>query len=431
MKQALRVASLVLCGVMTTAATPPDAAIRRILAERVNHADNVGIVVGLVNGNGRRIVAYGPFDGDSVFEIGSVTKVFTALLLTDMVQRGEVALDDPVAKYLPAGVTIPRRNGRAITLADLATHTSGLPFMTDQPLYPFLGRYQLTRDVGSDWEYSNIGYRLLGEALASRGGSDFESMLRTRILTPLHLNSTAINVSPKLRARLAPGHDSSLQPAPPVLSSPLYATMAAAGGLVSTANDLCTFLAWMMRGDHARGMLSVRRPISADREQALGWVIDHGLIFHDGGTLGYASAVAWDPVRHIGVVVLENQVGDVSDIARHLLRPDVPLAKPATTVRHTEIALDPAVLKAYAGRYDAPGEGVFTIAFDGGALTIEAPADWGLPKLRLRPESDHDFFVSELPLRVSFESGGRMLVYPPRGQKAVSGTKIAGSGILN
>src|SRR5690606_8099411 len=115
-----------------------DAAIRKELATLVDMKKQaVGVVVGIVDKNGSRVLAHGALDrgdprvldGDSVFEIGSITKVFTSLLLADMVRRGEVALEDPVAKYLPADVKMPERGGRQITLIDLATHTSGLPRM--------------------------------------------------------------------------------------------------------------------------------------------------------------------------------------------------------------------------------------------------------------------------------------------------------------
>jgi CubicO group peptidase (beta-lactamase class C family) len=120
------------------AAAPTDAEIRRILTERIDvQKQSVGIVVGVIDAHGRRVIAYGNLekgdkrrlDGDTIFEIGSITKVFTALLAADMAQRGEVKLDDPIAKYLAASVKIPERNGRQITLVDLATHTSGLPRM--------------------------------------------------------------------------------------------------------------------------------------------------------------------------------------------------------------------------------------------------------------------------------------------------------------
>jgi CubicO group peptidase (beta-lactamase class C family) len=180
-------------GVRAATVLASDSEIRAILAERVGAVgDGVGIVVGVVEPEGRRVISYGqiskgnprPPDGETAFEIGSVTKVFTALLLADMVWRGEVALGDPVAKYLPAGVKIPRRNGRSITLLDLATHTSGLPFMPDEEttsaaqLYQLLARHELRRDIGAEREYSNLGYWLLGEALASRAGRDFESLVR-------------------------------------------------------------------------------------------------------------------------------------------------------------------------------------------------------------------------------------------------------------
>src|SRR6476661_786937 len=129
-------------GFAGTQAVPPDDEIRKILAERVGENEKaVAIVVGVIDpqrqsgSDGRRIISYGhrnagdarPLNGDTVFEIASVTKVFTALLLADMVEKKEVALSDPASKYLP-GIKLPDRNGHLITLVDLATHTSGLPF---------------------------------------------------------------------------------------------------------------------------------------------------------------------------------------------------------------------------------------------------------------------------------------------------------------
>jgi len=198
---------------------PSDADIRQILVDRVDaQHQSVGIVVGVIGPEGRRVIAYGhlekgdsrALDGNTVFEIGSVTKVFTSLLLADMVQRGEVKLDDPVAKYLPANVKMPDRNGKAITLIDLATHTSGLPplpanfnpkdptnpyadYSVDQ-LYQFLSSYQLTRDIGSQYQYSNLGGGLLGHVLARRAGTDYETLVRSRICDPLGMKDTRITL---------------------------------------------------------------------------------------------------------------------------------------------------------------------------------------------------------------------------------------------
>src|SRR5262245_6551156 len=120
----------------TPSPVPADEEIRKILVQRIDESkQSVGIVVGVIEPKGRRIVSYGApakgdprtLNGDTIFEIGSITKVFTSLLMADMVQRGEVALSDPISKYLPPEVKVPSRNGKTITLEDLSTHTSGLP----------------------------------------------------------------------------------------------------------------------------------------------------------------------------------------------------------------------------------------------------------------------------------------------------------------
>ena len=214
---------------------PADAEIRKILADRIDtQHQGVGIVVGVIDAHGRRFVSYGvsdkadgrPVDQRTIFEIGSMSKVFTSLLLADMVQRREVKLDDPVAKYLPAGVKVPERGGRQITLIDLATHTSGLPRLptnlapkdpgnpyadyTVAQLYAFLSSYSLPRDIGSQYEYSNLGGGLLGHVLALRAGTDYGALVRQSITGPLGMTSTTIALTPEEKARLAIGHDAAL-----------------------------------------------------------------------------------------------------------------------------------------------------------------------------------------------------------------------------
>ena len=447
----------------TVISLPSDSDIANILAQRVDalagEKGGIGIVVGIIGPAGRRVIAYGhrserdsrELDGDTIFEIGSIGKVFTALLLADMARKGEVALADPVTTYLHASTTIPDYNGRAITLADLATHTSGLPFMPDElpvlsesaareygapQLYQFLARYKLTGAPGLDWEYSNLDYWLLGQALTARAGMDFEKLVRTRIAAPLQMHSTLVSLALPLRLKLrvAPGHDASLQPAPPSSALSIYSAMPSAGiGAVSSVNDLLTFLAVCLGYQQSplapsiAFMLDTQRSMDASSSQALGWVVigkgGDQLITHEGGTWGYASYIAWDPTARVGVVVLSNQITSVSDIALHLLRPSMPLDHPAAWT-HTEIKLDSAALDAYAGNYAAEDVGVFKIAREHNLLTIEMPPDWGLPKLRLHPESHTDFFVAELPSHVTFQinADGRViggLIYPPRGQHGI------------
>lgn len=341
------------------AAAPPDAEIRRLLVERVDtHRQSVGIVVGVVGPEGRRVVSYGrraagdaaPLDGDAVFEIGSVTKVFTAVLLAEAVRRGEVALDDPVSKYLPPEATLPTRNGRAITLVDLATHTSGLPRMptnftptdpanpyadyTVVQMYSFLAGYQLTRDVGASFEYSNLGVGLLGHVLARRAGVDYETLVRTRITAPLGMTSTSIALSPAQRARLVQGHNGRLEPT----ANWDIPTFAGAGALRSSTNDLLEFLSAVMGlsqsplGPAFAATLAVRRPVtSTPHETGLGWQIlkDYGteIVWHNGGTGGYRSWVGYEARSRTGVVILMNagtRVGG-DDLGPHLIVRDAPL----------------------------------------------------------------------------------------------------------
>jgi len=191
--------------------------IRQILVKHIDQQKQaVGIVVGVIEPTGRRVVSYGnlangdprTLDGDTIFEIGSVTKVFTSLLLAEMVSRKEVALDDPAAQYLPEHVRMPERSGKAITLLDLSMHCSGLPrvpgnlnpkdpanpyadYSVDD-LYQFLSGYTLPRDPGSEVECSNLGAGLLGHILARRAGTDYETLVRARITEPLSMPDTVL-----------------------------------------------------------------------------------------------------------------------------------------------------------------------------------------------------------------------------------------------
>jgi D-alanyl-D-alanine-carboxypeptidase/D-alanyl-D-alanine-endopeptidase len=366
--------------IATYAAAAPivsDAEIRKILVDRIDkQAKGVGIVVGVIDPDGRRIVAYGSYDrtgkhavnGDTVFEIGSITKVFTALLLADAVQRGEVALSDPISKYLPAEVKVPERGGKKITLQDLSMQVSGLPRLptnfapkdpsnpyadyTVKNAYDFLGGYELPRDIGASYEYSNFGVGLLGHVLALRAGTDYETLVRTRIAAPLGMKSTTITLGDALQKRLAQGHNPGREPVP----GWDIPTLAGAGALRSTANDLLNFLAAHLRQSRSAltpaitSLLATRRPTNIpNTEIALGWHITTStdgseIVWHNGGTGGYRSYIGFDPKKHTGVVVLANMSTNegIDDIGRHLLDPSIELLQPPKVRK--EISVDPAIL---------------------------------------------------------------------------------------
>lgn len=409
-----------------------DAAIRQVLVQRVDvDKQAVGIVVGVIDRKGRRVIAYGdrdlkdrrPVDGATLFEIGSVTKAFTGLLLADMVRRGEVKLDDPVVRRLPPGAVAPERNGKAITLIDLATHTSGLPRLpgnmamadplnpyadyTEAQLDAFLRSYVLTRDIGGAYEYSNLGVGLLGRALAYRAGGDYETVLRRRVLQPLGMSSTAITLTPSLAGRFSPGHASDLTETPH-WDLP---TLAGAGGLRSSADDLLTLLAaelgyvdTPLKAAMA-DQLVPRRPVSGGVQVALGWhvgaVPGGEIVSHGGGTMGFQSFVGFDRATGLGVVVLSNTAGvlGVDDLGLHLLT-GTPL-KAAPKVREAKV-LAPDVLDGLTGRYGLAPGAVFTIVREGQRMFAQLT---GQPRIEIFAEGPTRFFARIVDAQLSFAVG--------------------------
>lgn len=339
---------------------PDDAEIERILAEQPGiRQQGVGVVLGLVEGGRRRVFSHGhrsqddasALDGDTLFELGSVTKVYTSLLLAEMVRRGEAALDEPVQALLPAGVRVPTRNGRSITLHDLATQTSGLPPLPENfvvagsrnpylgysvdDLYRFLSTHELLHRIGEKFRYSDLNAGLLGHALSCRAGVEYERLVRERILVPLGLGSTAIKLSEALAARLAQGHDTKWNVTPNWEFGPPFA---GAGALRSTVHDQLTFIEAML-GTRPSSLAaaiedthSIRRSRGdRARKVGLGWGIDilncDEIFVHGGETAGYSAIVAFLRKAAVGVVVLTNVKHKIADIAFRLISPKAPLSK--------------------------------------------------------------------------------------------------------
>lgn len=309
-----------------------------------------GIVAGVLDTSQRRIVTAGSsggaaaLDGDTVFAIASLTKLFTALLLADMASRGEVGLDDPVNRYLPGGVRVPALKGRELRLVNLAGYVSGLPgwppnmkgldpakpfpAYPEADLYAALNKGPLIYPPGSRYEYSNFGFGLLAHVLARRGGKSFEEMLLTRICKPLGMTSTRIVPDAAMRARLAPAHaDAAKRVAPWVFPD----TLAGAGALYSTANDMLNFLEGATGRRNAlssafANLLKMRHPTDkTDTDAASGWMVsstageDHA--WKDGATIGYSSFAGYSLRSRDALVLLANgQCGEsFAMLGRHVL----------------------------------------------------------------------------------------------------------------
>ncbi|HTM95014.1 MAG TPA: serine hydrolase domain-containing protein, partial [Croceibacterium sp.] len=303
---------------------PPNSEIAALLAARIAPRRGQGIVIGMLDPSGRRVIADGPaggppFDGDTVFEIGSISKVFTALILADMARKGEVALDAPAERYLPGGAHMPARGGRQISLRDLALHISGLPRLatnmpqgdradpyadyTDALMLDFLAHYRLPRDISARFEYSNLGGALLGYLLARAVGGDYDTLLRERVTGPLGMNDTSVALSASQQARFAPGFDPLMHSA-----KPWRFVQPGAGGIHSTANDMLKFAAAALDPNSPIGpamklALAVRVPSDdPSADQALGWRVarvepGREIPLHDGGTGGFRSLLALDPAK--------------------------------------------------------------------------------------------------------------------------------------
>ena len=432
-----------------------DSAIRAVIKDRVDAKRSSGIAVGILDPDGRtRVFAYGtsgtsrPLDAQSVFEIGSITKTFTATTLADMVVKGEVKLDDPVAKYLPAAAHVPSRNGREITLVDLATQSSGLPRMpsnfapkdqtnpyadyTEQQAIDFVSSYQLQRDVGAKYEYSNLGMGLLGIALTRREGVSYEALVRKHVIDPLGMTDTRVTFTPSMRERLALGHDENGA----VVSNWDIPGLAGAGALRSTVNDMLRYLQANVDPSQttlapAIQMAHAKRYATDNPNLSLGlaWHIvrtppGSTITWHNGGTGGYRSFIGFDSVRHAGVVVLSNSATSVDDIGLHFIDPRVPLAPAPVKVAHTEITLAPQLLDRYVGDYELAPNFHIVVTREGTELFGQPT---GQDKVQLFAEKEDAFFLKVVEAQIVFtkDSSGNVtgMVLKQNGQES-PGKKI-------
>lgn len=325
--------------------------IDRLVQPYLDESIVVGMVVGAVRGEESSVRGYGRVrrndpakpDGNTVYEIGSVTKTFTGLLLADAVTRGDMRLDQPAARWLPGTARMPRHADRPITLADLATHVSGLPRLpanlnsssekdpyadyAAEDLYAFLKSHTPQCAPAVEQEYSNLGFGLLGQILAEQAGKDYEQLVRSVIATPLGMHDTGIELTESMRSRLAPPHGADLTPASPWR----FQAMAGAGALRSTAEDMIRYArAHLDPPDNQLGEAielawRVHQPPIAPQDFAmgLGWHLARDGItrWHNGQTGGYHAMLLIDRPRRIAVVVLSNTATmQIDPLAEQLVR---------------------------------------------------------------------------------------------------------------
>ena len=324
------------------------ARIDEIASAPVSHGEAPAIMVGVISGNDRMIRSFGETalgsgsrpTATTEWEIGSITKTFTAMLLALYVQRGVLRYDDPLQKYVPDGVTVPRFGGRQITLLDLATHTSGLPkdpnlhgvrHLDTAAMYQRLGAYRLTRAPGERFEYSNWGFALLAHAVMRASGDDYQNLVEREICAPLGMIDTRIDLTPAELARQAQGYSS--EGFPSSHDNVTWPAFNGAGALRSTMDDLMRYLAFNMGQtktplDALLPDLQKRwhRGGRAGTSVGLGWQMlsmrgtDKTVIWKNGAAPGFFSYIGFVRKTGTGVIVLANRKVSVGRIGMQILR---------------------------------------------------------------------------------------------------------------
>lgn len=425
------VAALAACALVPAAAgAEPDLKTRidRVAAPLVERGVAVGLLVGILTDGETTFIGYGETERgsgvapgpDTLYEIGSITKVFTAVLLADAVERGEVRLEDPVRRHLPEAVRL-RDVGEPITLAHLAEHTSGLPrlpgnFAPSDPADPYadygpekiyaaLTQAAPPRAPG-EYEYSNFGAGLLGHLLERALKGEYETLLRERVLVPLGLEDTGIRLGSGQRGRLAPPYGAGLEPA----RNWHLAALAGAGALRSSGRDLLAFARANLEtheGSLGRALERTRRErreIGGGLSIGLGWHIaaDHETRWHDGGTGGYHSWIAVIPDLRLATVVLANTATErITALGELVTRAAAGMDVEPMSMR-TEIEVAPGELQRYVGAYElAPGF-VLEVSVEEGRLMVQATGQDRYPVFASGPG---EFFYEVVDAQLSFVTG--------------------------
>ncbi len=390
------------------------------------------IVAAFVDEKGTRFVSYGKLSKDAaatnaneatIYEIGSLTKLFTGVLLADAVNRGEVKLNEPISKYLPNTVTVPSFNGKEITLLDLATHTSSLPRLpnnldlknpapyagyTAQNLYDFLSNYKLTREIGSQYEYSNLGVGLLGHILSLRGKMSLEKLMTVRIFKTLGMNDSSFSLTDAKKTRHAQGYTYKNELAPLWF----FDSLAGGGAIRSTSSDMAKFISaavGITKTPLANAFIEARKPQRQGRTDAtkigLCWnnfVLSGTEIFwHGGGTSGFRSYIAISPEQKKGAFLVSNADSDEissfnESVAFNYLQPKFPIEKTRIV-----ISLPEDILQKYVGEYQLAPDFSIIVTLQGNRLFAQATGA-GQGNLELFAEKEDEFFVKALKADISF-----------------------------
>jgi CubicO group peptidase (beta-lactamase class C family) len=409
----------------------PESGIAATLRRRVAH-EGMGLAAAVADTSGVQFAFAGrrsaadpsPPDADARFEYGSISKTFTALLLADRVLAKAFTLDDPVEAVL--GTRLRDSTGSPLTWADLATHRSGLPRLPANlkprveadpyagyaaaELMAFVTEWKAEVPRDSRWEYSNLGFGLLGHALALQAGKPFDALLRERVLAPLQLDEIRVSLTGRPMPGLLQGHDAKGQPVPRWQ----FDAMAGAGALVGSARSLVRF------AQAATGLVDTplkpafdlaltpraTGPGTANRV-GLAWLFGplngRTVANHDGGTFGFSSSLFVDRGTRRTAGVLANAMVGVTDLALHVLDPSVPLRDVAAEAAKTQrgaVVVEPAALLPLPGSYALNPQFKLVVRLRDGRLFAQAS---GQGEFELFALDARRWFARVTALEIHFE----------------------------
>ena len=294
-------------------------------------ASGIGVAIGVFEHGEQRVLTYGVAKEDSLFEIGSITKTFTGLILSEMVVEKKVSLDTPVRELLPPG-TVAKPAGPEITLLSLATHHSGMARMpdnfhpadpanpyadyTEKDLYQYIAKSGLALKPDAKFEYSNLGMGLLGDALAHKAGETYSDLLKQDVLQPLRMQHTFIVLPAAEQSNFLPPHDGKDKA---VHAWDLDA-MAPAGGIRSDVRDMLKYIAAQLHpppGTVAQAV-ELQHELRADMDSAkiaINWMFDprDANYDHGGGTGGFTSYAFFNAKDDVAGVVLVNRASGLAE----------------------------------------------------------------------------------------------------------------------
>ncbi|TDK25074.1 serine hydrolase [Luteimonas aestuarii] len=348
-------------------------------------------------------------DADTAFEIGSVSKTMTAVLLADLIERGEASLDDPLADYLPEGTAVPTHDGAPILLRHVVTHTSGLPALparmqtpatdvanpyarlTEEDLLASLGEATLNVAPGERFEYSNFASMVLSYVVAHRAGVDFETLLKQRLFAPLGMDKAFVNSAPE-GVRPAQGHSPNTQ----ATSAWNFATnLAGVGGVRATLDDMVRYVQGnlgLVETAITPALVRAQQPVSEQPPMAMNWMLmpvaGRTVHVHEGGTGGFSAFVSVDRERQRGVVILSdttwNSIGSLGSLGLHLVDASLPLGKPRKLASPPQDLLD-----ALEGEYRMPPFPQVSLRQRDGVLHGQVA---GQPEFAMAYDDAGDFF---------------------------------------